>query len=78
MMMKRKNNVYKIIEKYLKQNGYDGLYNTIEDCDCSIDDGLGPCGQFNVCCIPGGKHRCNCGGNHDYHITNRKRRHNKK
>jgi len=41
--------VYEIIEKYLKENGYDGLYEPYSECDCKIGD-LIPCfGHFGRC-----------------------------
>jgi len=36
--------VKKIVENYLRKNGYDGLY--AEECGCCLDD-LMPCGE---CC----------------------------
>ncbi len=33
-----------IIEKYLKDNGFDGLYNEDMECGCLLDD-LCPCGE---------------------------------
>jgi hypothetical protein len=44
-----------IIIKYLKDNGYDGLYD--DDCGCGIDD-LMPCGNSPYYCNPA--YRCNC------------------
>jgi len=40
--------VKEIVEKYLRENGYDGLY--CEDCGCRLDD-LIPCdwGDFQDC-----------------------------
>ena len=36
--------VKKIVENYLRENGYEGLYS--EECGCYLDD-LMPCGE---CC----------------------------
>jgi hypothetical protein len=40
---------FRIIEKYLKDNGYDGLCK--EDCGCKLDD-LAPCGIDYSNCVP--------------------------
>lgn len=39
--------VGEIIESYLRENGYDGLYNWVGECGCSVDD-LAPCGHCDV------------------------------
>ena len=45
-----------IIEKYLRENGYDGLAG--EDCGCGLDD-LGPCGEpFPADCVPAYRIMC--------------------
>jgi hypothetical protein len=42
-------NVLQIIEKYLRENGYDGLCNVDYECGCSVDD-LAPCCEYmNEC-----------------------------
>lgn len=41
-----------IIETYLKQNGYHGLYT--HDCGCHVGD-LAPCGSDCLECMPGVK-----------------------
>jgi len=46
--------VSEIIEKYLKENGYDGLYNLNGECGCEIDD-LIPCMDYCGDCKPGYK-----------------------
>jgi len=47
-------NVYRVVEKYLADNGYDGLCNPREECGCHISD-LFPC-DFNPSqCQPGYK-----------------------
>ncbi len=44
-------NVYDIVQKYLKDNGYDGLY--AEECGCILED-LMPCdGDCAFHCEPG-------------------------
>lgn len=54
----------KMIEKYLKDNGYDGLF--CEDCGCEVGD-LCPCGEIPLEAEAGYKQPCDC-GDHDYHI----------
>ena len=39
------------LRKYLKKNGFDGIYNP-EECSCLIDD-LQPCDGRMINCIPG-------------------------
>jgi hypothetical protein len=46
-------NVLKIVQKYLRSNGFDGLYHD-NDCGCQLDD-LGPCSCFCLECTPGYK-----------------------
>jgi len=58
-------NVKDIVAKYLKQNGYDGIYYPGE-CACKIDD-LAPCGESLLECIPGYEKPCDC-GEHEWHI----------
>jgi len=56
-----------IVEKYLLDNGYDGLYSDYE-CGCLIGD-LMPCGGESFSgCQPGYKTRCDC-GEHDWHVS---------
>jgi hypothetical protein len=44
-------NVKEILTKWLKDNGYDGLYSDFE-CGCALDD-LCPCDGDITCCEPG-------------------------
>lgn len=45
--------VREIVKEWLKQHGYDGLYNTSGECACIIDD-LFPCFSETTCfCKPG-------------------------
>lgn len=46
-------NVRKILKRWLKDNGYDGLCNQLQ-CGCTIDD-MGPCNVPLLCCKPGYK-----------------------
>jgi len=43
--------VSKIIKKYLRENGFDGLCNLSEECGCGIDD-LVPCDSNPSECEP--------------------------
>jgi len=47
-------NVIEILKKWLKDNGYDGLYNDEYDdiCGCSLDDFV-PCAGVNERCKAG-------------------------
>ena len=50
--------VKEIIEKYLKENGYDGLFNNEYDlCGCGLDD-LCPCNGDILTCQPAYKRQC--------------------
>lgn len=69
-------NVREIIAKYLKDNGFDGLYSPGE-CGCKLDD-LMPCDGIGISCnpeecFPGFLGPCpaDC-GEHDFHIGNPK------
>jgi len=42
-------NVNDVLRKYMKDNGYDGLYEGGEGCGCSLDDFM-PCGTCNGEC----------------------------
>ena len=47
-----------IIEKYLKDNGFDGLCDPALECGCGLDDFM-PCGGEGVIdCQPAYKHVC--------------------
>lgn len=55
-------NVMEIVEKWLRENGYQGL--KMEDCSCDIDmDGIAPCGSIHENCeacyrVPCTKEKC--------------------
>ena len=57
-------NVREIVQKYLKENGFDGIYN--DECACLTDD-LAPCSESMDDCEPGYRGPCDC-GDHDWHI----------
>jgi hypothetical protein len=44
--------IKEIVEKYLKENGYDGLCHVYADCACRIGD-LMPCDEPGVHCEAG-------------------------
>lgn len=44
-----------IVSEYLKENGYDGIYNSDGECACCLEDGLRPCGEDFSECKPGYK-----------------------
>lgn len=50
--------VQSIVTAYLKEHGYDGLYD--DECGCLIDD-LAPCSNDPMWCHPGYRVPCNCG-----------------
>ena len=45
-------NVMDILKDWLKEHGYDGIYNEGDQCGCELDD-LAPC--VERCCEPGYK-----------------------
>lgn len=56
--------VKEIVEKYLRDNGYDGLVDP-GNCSCAIGD-LAPCGECCMRCEPGHEVPCTCGEGCDY------------
>ena len=63
--------IREIVEKWLKENGYDGLYNWSENCACCLDD-LFVCGALSGGCEAGMKKMgCSteCGEGCDFHIV---------
>lgn len=59
-----------IVRKYLKTNGYDGLYNSDGQCGCKLSD-LMPCDNPGKGCKPGYLAPCDC-GEHNWHIQGKK------
>lgn len=58
--------LYQIIEEYLKENNYDGLYNSDTECACTLED-LFHCETPCTDCEAGYISECDC-GDHEYHI----------
>ena len=59
-------NVRSIVDDWLVEHGYDGLWG--DDCACEVGD-LFPCLEDGVAsCDPGYKVPCDC-GEHDFHIS---------
>jgi hypothetical protein len=50
--------VKEIVEKYLRDNKFDGLFT--DGCGCVVDD-LAPCGNIRKKCKAGYKGLCTCG-----------------
>ena len=63
-------NLKEIVKKYLKDHGYDGLFDRDGECACETDD-LFPCDNPSAFCRPGYKELCDC-GDHDFHIVAKK------
>ncbi len=66
-------NVKEIVEKYLKENGYDGLFHE-GDCGCEVGD-LAPCDGSALDCEPGYKiDGCSseCGAGCEFHFGPKK------
>ena len=61
-------NVREMLEKNLRENGYDGLVSDDAECACEIGE-LVPCECDFTACKPGYKVPCRCGMGCDFHIT---------
>ena len=61
-------NVREILEKHLRENGFDGLVEEDGQCACEIGE-LVPCESDFTACKPGYKVPCHCGMGCDFHIT---------
>ncbi len=64
--------VIEIVERYLKGNGFDGLYSSLDGCGCKIGD-LSAHACINADCEAGVLDLTGCGSEcrdeHDYHIV---------
>ena len=63
--------IKEIVTKFLRESDYDGLWNDVGECACTLDD-LAPCecdyqGIDSQSCRAGYKAPCDC-GEHDFHI----------
>jgi hypothetical protein len=63
--------VKEIVEKYLKENKFDGLFYDGCACGCGLED-LMPCGDNYSGCEAGYKYPCNCDEEHNFHIRSKK------
>lgn len=61
-------NVREMLEKSLRENGFDGLVHEEGECACQIGE-LVPCESDFTSCHPGYKVACQCGNGCDFHIT---------
>ena len=59
--------VKSILIEYLRNHGYDGLYNAWSECGCDLEDFI-PCGEIYECCRAGYRGPCTC-GDCDFHIS---------
>ena len=65
--------VLEIVEKHLRDNGFDGLYSDRE-CACLLGD-LEPCGEVRSCCSAGYRvDGCDpdCGQGCGFHVVSKK------
>lgn len=68
--------VLRIVENYLIDNGFDGLYEPEGECACRLSGisgtGIAPCGQIGHDCRPGHLFACTtpgyCGKGCEWHI----------
>lgn len=61
--------VAEIIREYLKEKGYDGLFNSDAECACLVSDLCPGCGCPYDECEPGYRKECDCGEGHGFHIA---------
>ncbi len=63
--------VNQIVQKFLEENGFDGLFNEEIDCACKLDD-LIPCDYLDNNCTVGYLVPCDCYMEHEFHIVREK------
>jgi hypothetical protein len=62
--------VKEIVEQWLKDNGYDGLYSPMGECGCCIGEDFIPCQSEGVeNCEPGYIVKCKPGDEWEYRIV---------
>ena len=59
--------MHKIVEAWLGENDYDGLYHDDLECGCRLGD-LMPCGEPSTHCMAGYEVETEC-SEHDFHIS---------
>ncbi len=60
-------NVKGIVEDWLRNHGYDGLFSPYE-CGCILGDLMPCCSEGCILCEPGYTGPCDCCDCHDFHI----------
>ena len=55
-----------IVATWLKENEYDGLYSSDDNCACCIGDDFMPCDEPHIDCSPG--YRVDCPAGHEFHF----------
>jgi hypothetical protein len=60
-----------IVQRWLTENSYDGLYHQDGECACATDN-LMRCGEPGENCKAGYRQPCDCGEGCDFHIGKEK------
>lgn len=63
--------LFDIMKQWIKDNGYDGLFNTEIPCACDLGDFM-PCEEPSVNCEPGYRGKdltCDCESDIKYYIA---------
>ena len=61
-------NIQQMVEEYLREWGFDGLWNDGAECACVVG-GLMPCDDANVTrCLAGYRVPCDCEEGHRFHV----------
>lgn len=61
--------IAKIIRAYLKERGYDGLFNSDNECACLVNDLYPGIDCPDNGCTPGYRKECDCGEGHQFHVA---------